>query len=527
MTRTLAAGLLAITAAAVAQTAGPRLATFRSSADGTEQPYALYVPPAFDAARRWPLVVSLHAEETDHRINLRQILGAPSRTGEMAPADMRYGPAHETPYFIVSPLARGTIGYEGIAERDVYDAIADVERHYPIDEDRVYLTGISMGGGGALGLALTRPDVWAAVAPLCPVEEPGSDEVIGNALNLPVRIYHGEQDPIVPAAASRALQRKLVDAGVPAEYIEYPGVRHNVWDFAYRNGAVFEWFGQFRRKRNPERVRLTTSSYRYGSAYWVRIDGLTPGTPATLDARRTNIATRNLDAFTLTLERPVAMVTIDGAPLRSKPAAMLSFERIAGKWRSVPTTASRPHLEGPIAAAFAGRTIFVYGSAGTRTPGELADRRRVAEHARFLPAQEVRMDSELNPQDAASANLILFGTSETNLAVARLAAQLPMSLNPGAADYGLVFIAVAGDRYVVVNSGLPWWTGAEDAGRGGDRFQPLPLRVASTFGDYLLFRGSLRQVVAEGRYDAAWRVPAAAIAKMSASGTVTFRESPR
>ena len=81
-----------------------------------------------------------------------------------------------------------------------------------------------MGGGGALWLALTRPDVWAAVAPVCAATIPGSEELAPNALNLPIRLFHGDARPAVPVASSRAWQRRLLDAGVPAEYIEYPGV---------------------------------------------------------------------------------------------------------------------------------------------------------------------------------------------------------------------------------------------------------------------------------------------------------------
>src|SRR5512142_2054419 len=65
--------------ALLAQPASPgaRNVTFRSSADGSEQPYALYVPRTFDPARKYPLVISLHAEETNHAVNLAQVLGMP------------------------------------------------------------------------------------------------------------------------------------------------------------------------------------------------------------------------------------------------------------------------------------------------------------------------------------------------------------------------------------------------------------------------------------------------------------------
>ena len=57
------------------------------------------------------------------------------------------------------------MGYQGIAEKDVYDVLADVKARFSVDEDRVYLTGLDMGGGGALWLGLTRPDIWAASWP--------------------------------------------------------------------------------------------------------------------------------------------------------------------------------------------------------------------------------------------------------------------------------------------------------------------------------------------------------------------------
>ncbi len=249
--------------------------TFHSEIDRSQQPYALYAPRVLPAGRKYPLVISLHAEHTTPAVNLRQVLG-------LGPDPV---PALRDPEMIVAcPLARGTMGYDGIAEQDVYDVLADAERRFPVDPDRVYLTGISMGGGGALRLALTRPDVWAAVAVVCPTPAPDLEPLAGNALNLPVRIFAGDQDPVAPVAIARAWQRRFLDLGVSAGYLEYPGVEHNAWVLAYRHGAIFEWFAPFRRTRAPERVRFRTDSYRHRAAYWLRIDGLTPGTPARVDA---------------------------------------------------------------------------------------------------------------------------------------------------------------------------------------------------------------------------------------------------
>ena len=96
------------------------------------------------------------------------------------------------------------MGYQGIAEKDVYDVLAGVKTPLPIDEDRVYLTGLSMGGGGTLWLGLTRPDIWAAIAPVCPAPAQGLEELAPNALNLPVHLFHGDEDRAVPVEVSRA-----------------------------------------------------------------------------------------------------------------------------------------------------------------------------------------------------------------------------------------------------------------------------------------------------------------------------------
>ena len=545
--RLLTPGLLLAVAALLAQpTAGPQLAVFHSDVDDSQQPYGLYVPKSLEPGKRYPLVISLHDEDSNHRLNLRRVFGVVSRSGEIDPENMRnFPPVRDVDYLVATPYARGTMGYQGIAEKDVYDVLADVESRFPVDEDRVYLTGISMGGGGALRLALTRPDVWAAVAPVCPSPIPGIEELAGNALNLPIRLFHGDIDPMVSVDSSRAWHRRFLDLGVPADYIEYPGVRHNAWDQAYRNGAIFDWFAKFRRNRFPQRVRFVTRSYRYSSAYWLRIDGLTPGVPASIDAAwggntTLKVETQNVDAFTVNLDRlpdaPIA-ITIDGLPLRVQPAPALSFIKTATRWREgfYTAPAKRPGAEGPIAEAVAGRQIYVYGSGGAPGADDLASRRKLAETAaawsttrrKLSLSLPVKPDSAVTAADIDSADLVLFGTAETNSVIARFAGQMPLALSSAAADYGLLFIAPLGKHYALVSSGLPWWAGAEEADRGGYSLAPQQFRLLSTFGDYILFKGSLANVVAEGRFDQSWKVPVDAAPKIRASGTVTIAEGRR
>ena len=135
----------------------------------------------------------------------------------------------------------------------------------------------------------------------------------------------------------------------------------------------------------------------------------------------------------------------------------------------------------------------------------------------------MKSDREVNDDDIDGANLILFGTARNNRLIARLAARLPLVLDPGAADYGLLVVVPEGRHYTLVSSGLPWWTGADEANRGGYRYAPPTYRLLSTFGDYVLFKGTLANVLAEGRFDRNGQISPEIAEKLRATGTVTVR----
>ena len=510
--------------------------TIRSSADGVEQEYAAYLPHPYDPSRKYPLLLALHEEDSNHIAELKHVFALPQRYGESSLSTLMTLPVlPDLEYIVACPFARGNLGYQGVAEQDVYDVLADVQRRYSVDEDRVYLTGSSSGGGAALWLALTRPDVWAGVAPVCAAPFPGSEELAGNALNLPVRLYHGEQDPLIPATVARQWQKRFLDLGVTVDYVEFPGVRHNAWDFAYRGRAIFERFAGIRRNRNPDHVRFSTRSYRYSKAYWLKIDSLTPGALASVDAVRNGsdvkIVTQNVDGFTVA--GPAKTVTVDGVAVRLRPGAPLSFTYSGGRWSQGlhAPSGKRPGLEGPIVDALRSRHIWVYGTGGSVTDNEIERRRKVVEDGatwsigrmKLNTGAVIKADRDVSDDEIAGANLLLFGNRDTNTLIARFASKLPMELNPGAADYGMVEIVPAENRYVVISSGLPWWTSADETNRTGYRFAPRQYGLVSTFGDYLVFRGGLDDVLAEGLFDRDWKLPPDAKAKLQAAGVVTLR----
>ena len=185
---------------------GPQDLSFFSKVDETDQPYAVYIPKNYDESRKYPLVIFLHGAMSNHRLGLRRAFGEGNIAGTdfilpnrvVTETDLeatRYWPdLKDVDYIVAAPYARGTAGYQGIPEQDVYEMLDDLKCRFSIDEDRIYLTGLSMGGGGTVWLSLTRPDIWAAVAPCCPAPPDGSDELASNACNIPVHLFIGDKD---------------------------------------------------------------------------------------------------------------------------------------------------------------------------------------------------------------------------------------------------------------------------------------------------------------------------------------------
>ena len=113
-----------------------------------------------------------------------------------------------------------------------------------IDRDRIYVTGISMGGYGTWDLICRRPEVFAAALPIC---GGGDTAMAAKIAKVPVWTFHGSADGAVPVSRSRDMVSALWANGSNAHYREYPDAGHGVWGETYRDKAVLGWF--FRQKK--------------------------------------------------------------------------------------------------------------------------------------------------------------------------------------------------------------------------------------------------------------------------------------
>lgn len=107
-----------------------------------------------------------------------------------------------------------------------------------VDTNRVYATGLSMGGYGTWDIISRRPEVFAAAVPICG----GADVAQATKLtSMPIWAFHGSKDGSVPVFRSRSMMSALWNAGADAHYWEYPDAPHDVWSRTYRNNDVLKW----------------------------------------------------------------------------------------------------------------------------------------------------------------------------------------------------------------------------------------------------------------------------------------------
>ena len=115
----------------------------------------------------------------------------------------------------------------------------------PVDTNRIYITGLSMGGFGTFDAIARDPDLFAAAVPVC---GGGDTSRAASIASIPLWIFHGADDPSVPVGLSQAMLKALTDAGARPGYTQYPEVGHFSWIEAYRDPMMMEWL--FRQHKN-------------------------------------------------------------------------------------------------------------------------------------------------------------------------------------------------------------------------------------------------------------------------------------
>ena len=188
--------------------------------------YLLYLPPNYDAGKKWPLLLFLHgAGERGDDLDLVKVHGPPKLIEQ----------GKDFPFIVVSPQCPKGRRWEPTALIALLD---EIEKDYSVDSDRIYVTGLSMGGFGSWALASFAPERIAAIAPICG----GGETYWARRLTkIPVWAFHGGKDRVVPMERSKVMVEAVKKSGGDAKLTIYPDAGHDSWTETYNNAKLYEW----------------------------------------------------------------------------------------------------------------------------------------------------------------------------------------------------------------------------------------------------------------------------------------------
>ena len=187
--------------------------------------YLTALPPDYEQKEKWPLVLFLHGSG-ECGSNLSKVkANGPPKIAETTPY----------PFILISPQSP-----EDHWDTHGLNALLDeVVSKYKVDIDRVYVTGLSLGGGATWAMCAAYPERFAAAVPVCGWNpNPKTAELIKN---IPFWVFHGEADKTVPIQHSKRMVDALKKAGADPKFTTYPGVDHASWVKAYAEPELWTW----------------------------------------------------------------------------------------------------------------------------------------------------------------------------------------------------------------------------------------------------------------------------------------------
>jgi pimeloyl-ACP methyl ester carboxylesterase len=472
----------------------PRRIAFVSRIDQSLQVFSIRWPQPYDRSQKYGLIMSLHGAGASDE---GQVLS-------YAPKDWA---------FVMAPTNRRNFGFDwqDWGRLDALEALEFVLQNFPVDPDRVYLTGHSMGGHGTWHIGLKHADRFAAIAPSAGwtdfslyvppftrrsflFSSPALNAIwltafapdlfpltAGNALNLKVLSLVGGKDEQVPPVHLRMATDILRKAGVDAAMMEVPGQGH--WfDFAETpgtdctdNAAFMEMFRATRRDANPRRVSFYSADLADNDGlYWVKVhEPVVFGDPVRVFAEirgssQIQVSAENVRAMTLSpqglLRDGKITIRVNGVLVTSEFRATSGVTLMAdgtgwkiGDWEPAPHRKS-PHLSGPIKRAYFSPFLIVYADGGTAEETEIYQRLAVNEAfvwywrgngiAPVIPESRF-FDPFASPFRSGNFNVIIYGTPQSSAFIREQFAQMPFPV--GADSTGLEF---AGRRYEGARVGL-------------------------------------------------------------------------
>ena len=215
-----------------------------------ELKYVIRYPQGFSESEKYPVLLFLHGAGS-RGDNLDNVIANPFFT---------LTDQHEQfPFVCVAPLCSKNTWFD--LWEHLEKLVVEVSNLPFADKSRIYFMGASMGGYGTWQLAMSMPEYFAAIVPIC---GGGMYWNIGRIKDVPVWAFHGAKDTTVLVEESVKMVNALNDNGGNAKLTIYPENGHDAWSDTYSNPDVFAWLLQHTKKIQGEYFDKYSDSNIYG-----------------------------------------------------------------------------------------------------------------------------------------------------------------------------------------------------------------------------------------------------------------------
>lgn len=226
-------------AANIKETAGK----YTYTNEDTTLPYRLILPENYDESKEYSLLFFFHGAGERGSDNELQFFHCVQYLADNMPETIIVAPQCPTDHqWVDTPWSKGAYSIEAVPESNemkaVMELLEELKENYSIDTDRMYVSGISMGGFGTWDAIMRHNDVFAAAIAVCGGGDPSQAE---NLVDVPLFVFHGDKDDAVPVSGSRDTVQAIKDAGgTKVEYVEYAGAGHGIWNQAFATEGLLE-----------------------------------------------------------------------------------------------------------------------------------------------------------------------------------------------------------------------------------------------------------------------------------------------
>jgi len=232
--------------------AGKQVEQELKTVDGKTIRYLLYLPKEYAVKEaKWPLMLFLHGRgESDGPLSIVKKWGPPRLVER----------GENFPFVLISPQCPPSPeSWPQPGQQALLVALLDhITKGFKIDSERIYLTGLSMGGYGSWRLAAEYPDRFAAVVPIC---GGGSPQDASKLKSLPIWVWHGTLDPAVPLQRSIDMVEAIKSAGgTNIHFTKLEGIGHNSWEAAYASPDLYQWLAKQTASKNSSHAGPSAQS---------------------------------------------------------------------------------------------------------------------------------------------------------------------------------------------------------------------------------------------------------------------------